>query len=60
MAVKKAEEILQNLMQLAELLDEEALRRLPDLPFLELARIISIRQVPLIQEEGVLPPAVKE
>jgi len=46
------EEILENIVWLAELLDEEALRHLPDLPFLELEKSISInRAFPTQREE---------
>ncbi len=37
--VQKAEKILENIIQLAELLDDEALEQAADLPFVELARL---------------------
>ncbi|MGH7772385.1 MAG: hypothetical protein ACREQA_09120 [Candidatus Binatia bacterium] len=40
----KAEEILENIVQLAELLDDEALEQIADLPFLELAKSVSINR----------------
>ncbi len=43
MAVK-AEEILENIVQLAELLDDEALEQIADVPFLELAKSVSINR----------------
>jgi hypothetical protein len=42
--VKKAEEILENIVRLAELLDNEALEQVADLPFVELAKAVSIKQ----------------
>ena len=48
------EEILENIVQLAELFNEEALIHLPDLPLLEVAKSISIDQAspPQREEEG--------
>ena len=40
----KAEEILETIVQLAELLDDEALEQIADLPFLELAKSLSINR----------------
>jgi len=37
----KEQEILENIIRLAELLDDEALKELADLPFLELAKAVS-------------------
>ena len=37
----KGERILENIIRLAELLDDEALKELADLPFLELAKAVS-------------------
>jgi hypothetical protein len=39
---KRAEEILENIVRLAELLDDEALKQVADLPFIELAKAVSI------------------
>jgi len=38
------EEILENIVQLSELLDDEALKEITDLPFIELAKAISINR----------------
>jgi hypothetical protein len=41
---KDAREILRNVVRLAELLDGAALRQMPNLPFLELAKAVSIKK----------------
>ena len=40
----KEQEILENIIRLAELLDDEALKQLADLPFLELAKAVSFNR----------------
>lgn len=47
---KKAQEILENIVRLAELLDAEAMKQLADIPFVELAKAVSIGGAHL--EEG--------
>ena len=42
--IKKAEEILETIVRLAELLDDEALKQVADLPFMELAKALSIKR----------------
>ena len=41
---REAEKILRNIIRLSELLDEETLRNISDLPFVELAKSLSVRE----------------
>jgi hypothetical protein len=41
---KRAEEILENVVRLAELLDDDDLKEMADVPFLELAKAVSINR----------------
>jgi hypothetical protein len=43
-AMKSTQEILETIVQLADLLDTEALDQIADVPFLELAKAISINR----------------
>jgi hypothetical protein len=47
---KKAQEILENIVRLAELLDAEAIKQLADIPFVELAKAVSIGGAHLEEE----------
>jgi len=49
----KEQEILENIIRLAELLDDEALKELADLPFLELAKAVSFNGSKAEQHDGV-------
>ena len=40
----QGEQILENIIQLAELLDDEALHQMPEVRFLELAKAVSFRK----------------
>lgn len=42
--MSKATETLENIVRLAELLDEQALKNIADVPFLELAKHLSVRK----------------
>jgi hypothetical protein len=42
----KATEIMNNIIRLAELLDDEALKHAADIPILEMAKSVSIKQSP--------------
>jgi len=49
----KEQEILENIIRLAELLDDEALKELADLPFLELAKAVSFNGSKAELHDGV-------
>jgi hypothetical protein len=56
---KRADEILENIVQLAELLDDEVVEEIADVPFIELAKAVSInrpKSQPVKEEgKGIVP-----
>jgi hypothetical protein len=47
---KEAEKILTNIIELAELLDDETLQNAPDVPIMELAKSVTIKKTKLGKE----------
>lgn len=48
---KEAEKILTNIIELAELLDDETLQNARDVPIMELAKSVTIKKTKLGKEE---------
>ncbi len=49
--MQKTEEILQNVIWLIDACDDEALKEVQDIPFLEMAKVVSIAPRPLASLE---------